>query len=258
MEEGKTAEEPVVESGGAEANEKAEVEEKTAEEKPEEGEQAPEDKPPEEIENTKDETSEQKSPEDKPNEPPPEEETYDAEPEEVIEESEESIEECPSIESLDSGDEELARICSPILKQNYKDYLVLMKEIKSQNKAIQNIKVDIQSICCRSKRSQCDKREIKALRLCLSEENEKLTCLMRKAIELQSHDPSRRFKNINLETSLEEDMMVVEANNTEQEQNLSEQKDMERLQKALDKMQRSIETMVVKIKELKDGEERNI
>lgn len=237
MEEGKAEEAPVVEeaaspeAGETKTNENAEVEEATTEE----GEK----QAAEEIENTT-EPSEEPSPE----------------------ETEEPIQECSSIESIDSDEEELARICSPSLKQNYKNYLALVKEINTQNKVIQKIKADIQSVCCKAKRSQCDKCEIRALRYCLSEENDKLMCLMRKAIELQSHDPSRRFKNINLETSLEEDMMVVEANNSgkskNHDPNLSEDEDMERLQKAVDKMQRSIETMEVTIKKMKGGEKENI
>lgn len=224
---------------------------------PAEGEQPPEDEKPEED----------KPPEEEPYVPPPEEEP----PQEVIEEPEESVEECPSeVESMDSTGKELARICDPSLKQNFIRYTALVKEIRTQNKIIQKIKTDIHGLCCKpGRRTKCDERDIRALRCCFAEENEKLTCLMQKAIDLQSKDPNRRFKIINLETSLEEDMMSTKGNRPGKQRYrgnnyLSEDtgakgtaSDMKRLQEALDKLQKSIEDVKKKIKSMHDGQDED-
>lgn len=182
-------------------------------------------------------------------------------------EGEQSVQDCPSeVESMDSVTKEIAGICDPSLKQNYRNYSVLVKEIQTQNKVIQKIKRDIQSICCKCHLTKCDKQDIRALRCCFAEENEKLTCLFQKAIELQSKDPNRQFKMINLETSLEEDMMVIKgiksrrnrhgkydsSEDSYQSKNMSS--DLRQLQEALNRLEESIDTIKEQMKIL-DGEE---
>lgn len=168
-----------------------------------------------------------------------------------------SVEECPSeIESIDSTTREAAMICDPDLKQNFLNHAALLKEINTQNKIILQIKQDIQKICCKSHRSSCDKRDICALRTCFEEENKRLSCLMQKAIELQSKDPDRKYANINLETSFVEDMMSVKTytsaglRSTSKFQSTS---DLKRLQEALNKLQKSIETIKGKMRDLRNG-----
>lgn len=255
---------PAETDGAPETDEAAAAGEKPAEdEQPVEGgDQPPEgEQPPAEGE----QPAEGESPE--PENKPPEEQSFEP-PIEEEPEPEESVQECPSeIESQDSVNREIARICDPSLKQNFRDYSVLVKEIKTQNSIILKIKSDIQKLCCKGRLTKCDKRDIRALRSCFAEENEKLTCLLQKAIDLQSNDPNRRFKDINLETSLEEDMMVIKGITSRRSgrgnydssedgyQTKNTSSDIKRLQEALNRLQKSIEIIKEQMKTLRDRKE---
>lgn len=204
-----------------------------------------------------------------------EEEETPTKPAEVVKDEappeEEEIEyiECPSeseVESMDSVAKELSRICDPDLRKNYIEYIAVVKEIETQNKIIQKIKKDMHELCCKPCRTKCDERDIRALRCCYTEESEKLTCLMQKAIQLQSLDPSRNFKNINLETTFDEDMMVVSnvkkksrRRKQESSQEICNEKDeaksLKKLEKTINKMQESIELIKAKVRSLSNNQD---
>lgn len=93
-------------------------------------------------------------------------------------------------------------------ERNYADYKKLVKEIKCQTAYLENIKDQIQTIACKTCKTSCEEKDLKDLQACLDREMEKQRCLVNKIIYLQNFGSRRRYKEIDLATTFDEDQMI--------------------------------------------------
>ncbi|CAD6998105.1 unnamed protein product [Ceratitis capitata] len=96
----------------------------------------------------------------------------------------------------------------PEQKRRYMEYLSLIKEIECQNQMVDDIKAQIMELCAKPCKTKCELRDIKRLRVCMEQEIIKLRCLMNKAMELQNFGSKRRYHEIQLATTIDEDNMA--------------------------------------------------
>lgn len=126
---------------------------------------------------------------------------------------EEEHHECASrtgVESVDSTQQQLDKICDPNLRRNYLEYKEVVRQIAGQNITCQRIKDTITQRCCKHCRSEDEEREIRVLRCCLERENTKLSCLTQQAIRLQGNDPDTPFGEVSIVTTIDEDFMPTQ------------------------------------------------
>uniref|UniRef100_A0A1A9WKR6 Uncharacterized protein n=1 Tax=Glossina brevipalpis TaxID=37001 RepID=A0A1A9WKR6_9MUSC len=93
-------------------------------------------------------------------------------------------------------------------ERNYKDYKRLVKEINCENETIERVKQQIQDIICKPCNTSCEQKDLKCLQECLDQESAKLLCLINKAMHLQNFGSKRRYKEIPLVTTFDEDQMT--------------------------------------------------
>lgn len=140
----------------------------------------------------------------------------DEQPTEVAEDEEEQMEEQFGEEAEEAEEECSGEDYTPLgsssedaeKKRNYKDYKRLVREIKCQNNTIERIKNNIQEINCKPCITRCEEKDLKSLKECLQQEMLKLRTLVNKAMHLQNYGSRRRYKQINLITTFDEDQMA--------------------------------------------------
>ncbi|KAI9576574.1 hypothetical protein GQX74_009631 [Glossina fuscipes] len=125
----------------------------------------------------------------------------EAKPNEESKPGEEAEEDFPLIDSSTEDPEQ---------ERNYADYKNLVKEIKCQTAHLENIKDQIQTIACKTCKTPCEEKDLKDLQTCLDREMEKQRCLINKIIYLQNFGSKRRYKEIDLTTTFDEDQMISE------------------------------------------------
>ncbi|XP_011178679.1 uncharacterized protein LOC105209777 [Zeugodacus cucurbitae] len=96
----------------------------------------------------------------------------------------------------------------PEQKRRYMEYLSLIKEIECQNQMVDDIKAQIVELCAKPCKTKCEMKDIKRLRVCMEQEIMKLRCLMTKAMQLQNFGSRRRYHEIPLATTIDEDNMT--------------------------------------------------
>ncbi|XP_054742589.1 uncharacterized protein LOC129247479 [Anastrepha obliqua] len=96
----------------------------------------------------------------------------------------------------------------PEQKRRYMEYLSLIKEIECQNQMVADIKAQIMELCAKPCKTRCEMRDIKKLRVCMEQEIIKLNCLMTKAMELQNFGSRRRYREIPIVTTIDEDNLT--------------------------------------------------
>lgn len=106
----------------------------------------------------------------------------------------------------------------PEQKRRYMEYLSLIKEIECQNQMVDDIKAQIVELCAKPCKTKCEMKDIKRLRVCMEQEIIKLRCLMTKAMELQNFGSRRRYHEIPLATTIDEDNMTPYAGCTQSPQ----------------------------------------
>ncbi|KAL5281030.1 hypothetical protein ACFFRR_004821 [Megaselia abdita] len=130
--------------------------------------------------------------------------------EEAEEEEESDYEEntkMGSSSSEDSIEEALFKIKDVKIRRNFIKYMKVLSDISTKNEDVKQIKDVIESRFCKSCRSLADDQEIEELRCNFDKQYKKLKRLLNKAVHLQSKDPCRQWKQIEIETTLEEDML---------------------------------------------------
>lgn len=96
----------------------------------------------------------------------------------------------------------------PEKARNYEEYKRLEKEIHFQNDTIETIKSNIQKFLSKpSCFTASEKKQLEELQDCLKQETEKLSCLTNKAMKLQNFGSRRRYKEIVLATTYDEEQM---------------------------------------------------
>lgn len=129
--------------------------------------------------------------------------------EDVIEEEEElySGDNKGSISSDDSIEDAIFKMKDAKLRTNFIKYMKVLSDINTKNEEVKQIKEVIKSRYCKESRSFADDQEIDEFRRSFYKQYRKLRHLLNKAVRLQSIDPSRQWRQIEFETTLEEDML---------------------------------------------------
>uniref|UniRef100_A0A1B0BU55 Uncharacterized protein n=1 Tax=Glossina palpalis gambiensis TaxID=67801 RepID=A0A1B0BU55_9MUSC len=96
----------------------------------------------------------------------------------------------------------------PEQERNYADYKKMVKELNCQTAHLENIKNQIQIIACKTYKTFCEEKELENLEACWNDEMEKQRCLINKIICLQNFGSKRRYKEINLTTTFDEDQII--------------------------------------------------
>lgn len=96
----------------------------------------------------------------------------------------------------------------PEQERNYADYKKIVKELKCQTAHLENIKNQIQIIACKTYKTFCEEKELQDLQACWDDEMEKQRCLTNKIMYLQNFGSQRRYKEINLTVTFDEDQII--------------------------------------------------
>ncbi|XP_013098320.2 outer dense fiber protein 2 [Stomoxys calcitrans] len=91
--------------------------------------------------------------------------------------------------------------------RSYKEYKRLQNEIQCQNSTIKDILEKIQKLESKSCLHKCDKMQLRELYDFLKQESEKLKCLTEKAMHLQNFGSHRRYGDVELVSTFDENQM---------------------------------------------------
>lgn len=112
-----------------------------------------------------------------------------------------------SSSSIDSIEGALLSIKNAELRGNYIKYMKILSDIKAKNEEVKQVKEVIKSRYCKANRTFADNQEIGNLKFQFEKQYKKLKRLLNKAVRLQSKDPLRKWNQIEIETTPEEDLM---------------------------------------------------